>query len=334
MTLSGLIIPLSVLDHLVSQHALATLVDFRKAFDCVQHRVLLNKLNGCGIGSIMLDWIKSYLTNRKQKVLANGIYSSDLRVTQGVPQGLMLGSLFYIVYANDLVNVLDHCKVALYADDTVIYTSSTIFRKYVSRVQTDINSLSDWSSQNGIRANPDNTKVMVFGSANCLNKVPNFEIRCDGIPLQIVNSYEYLVVTIDNQLNYNLHVNKLVASVSSKLELFQCMHSFLSVPAAILVYKSMLLPVLQYGDILLSATTRANSKKLQTLQNKGLRCALNKGLQANTSELHTEAKLLPLNYRRELHLMNFMYDWAIQADKLKDHSKPRYCTCSLNKRLL
>ena len=225
----------------------------------------MNKLNGCRIGSIMLDWIKSYLTNRKQKVLANRIYSSDLPVTQGVPQGSVLGPLFYIVYANNLVNVLDHCRVALYADDSITYTSSAIFEKSVSRVQTVINSLSDWCSQNGIRANTDKTKVMVFGSANCLNKVPNFEIRCDGTPLQIVNSYKYLGVTMDNQLNYNLHVNKLVASVSSKLKLFQRMRSFLSVPAAILVYKSMLLPVLEYGDILLSATTRANRKKLQTL---------------------------------------------------------------------
>ena len=78
------------------------------------------------------------------------------------------------------------------------------------------------------------------------------------------------------------------------------MHSFLSIRAALLVYKSMMLPVLEYGDILLSSATLKNRKKLQVLQNKGLRCALNKGIETSMDELHSEANLLKLRYRREL----------------------------------
>ena len=103
-------------------------------------------------------------------------------------------------------------------------------------------------------------------------------------------------------------MNKLIGTATAKLKQFQRMRNFLDVKAALLVYKSMLLPILEYGDILLTATLNVNKKRLQILQNKGLRCALNKGIETSTDELHEKAKLLRLKYRREQHLMSFLYD--------------------------
>ena len=103
-------------------------------------------------------------------------------------------------------------------------------------------------------------------------------------------------------------MNNLIGTATAKLKQFQRMRNFLDVRAALLVYKSMLLPILEYGDILLTATLNVNKKRLQILQNKGLRCALNKGIETSTDELHEEAKLLRLKYRREQHLMSFLYD--------------------------
>ena len=86
----------------------------------------------------------------------------------------MLGPLFYIVYANDLINSINHCKVALYADDTVLYTANGDFERSVSLMQRDIDSISDWCRCNGIKANTDKTKVMVFGSKHSLDSLPTF----------------------------------------------------------------------------------------------------------------------------------------------------------------
>ena len=147
-------------------------------------------------------------------------------------------------------------------------------------------------------------------------------------------SYKYLGITLDRQLNYNLHVKGTIASVSAKLKQFQRMRRFLSVKAALMVYKSMLLPIIEYGDVLLSAASQANRKKLQTLQNKGLRCALNKGLDISSDDLHREAGLLKLKYRREQHLLNFIYDWSLVKGKLKSKSKGALSTCSQDKRLI
>ena len=133
----------------------------------------------------------------------------------------------------------------------------------------------------------------------------------------MVSSYRYLGITLDKQLNYGLHVNRIVSSVSSKLKQFQQMRSFLTTNAAILVYKSMLLPILEYGDVFLSAASILNRKRLQVLQNRGLRCALGRGLETSNSDLHKGADLLKLRYRREQHLLNFMYDMSSSPKMLK-----------------
>ena len=99
---------------------LAVYVDFKKALDCVQHPALLDKLSSLNVDRSVIKWIGSYLSNRKQRVLANNKYSSYQCITQGVPQGSVLGPLFYIIYANDISKVVKNCEIALYADDTAL----------------------------------------------------------------------------------------------------------------------------------------------------------------------------------------------------------------------
>ena len=127
---------------------LAVFIDFKKAFDCVQHPVLLDKLKTMNLDVSMTNWIDSYLTCRQQRVFANGSYSSYQDIMQGVPQGSVLGPLFYIIYANDLADIVKNCKIAMYADDTVIYISSRNFEVSVRKMQEDINSLSQWCNEN------------------------------------------------------------------------------------------------------------------------------------------------------------------------------------------
>ena len=228
---------------------LAVYIDFKKAFDCVQHPVLLNKLSQLNLDSSVINWVDSYLSDRKQRVFANNTYSSFLSVTQGVPQGSVLGPLFHIVYANDISKAVKNCDVALYADNTVLYTANRNFNDSVKKLQNDVASLSNWCQANGIRANTDKTKIMVFGSATCLKKLPDFDVKIGNFSLSKVSSYRYLGVTLDEHLNYNLHVNKIINSVTAKLKQFRRMRSFLNTKAAVLVYKCMMLPILEYGDI-------------------------------------------------------------------------------------
>ena len=136
-------------------------------------------------------------------------------------------------------------------------------------MQSDINSIENWCKTNGIMANTETTKVMLFGSKHTLDEVPPpYTIHFGSTNLQSVNTYKYLGDTLDSQLNYTLHVNKIVSSVSSKLKQFQRMRNFLNARAAMFVFESMLLPILEYGDIFLSAATLKNRKKRQVLHKK------------------------------------------------------------------
>ena len=313
---------------------LAVFIDFRKAFDCVQHPLLLKKLEGMNIDGSAVEWVKSYLTGRQQRVFANDVYSQNLTVTQGVPQGSVLGPLFYIIYANDLSKIVMNCEIAMYADDTVLYISGNNFEASVKKMQEDIDAISRWCLVNGIMANTDKTKVMVFGSRNGLERIPEFKIKFGEDTLQTVTSYNYLGVTLDNQLNYNLHITKVTNLVTGKLNQFRRMRKFLTTKAALMVYKGMLLPLLEYGDIFLVGASVCNRKRLQILQNKGLRCALNKDIDTNVCDLHSEANLLKLQYRREQHILNYMYEFAQNPTNRKPTSKLTMKTRSSGKVLL
>ena len=316
------------------QPTLAAFIDFRKAFDCVQHEILLDKLSESGIDDRAVKWFDSYLSDRKQMVLANNTYSMLQAVTQGVPQGSVLGPLFYIIYANDIEKIIKSCKIALYADDTVLYTANTDFGKSVKNVQADMVALSQWYVKNGIRMNTEKNKLMVFGSAFKVKQIPEFEVKVDDVPLSIVNCYKYLGVTLDSQLNYNKHVQNTIARVSLKLRQLRRMRYFLDIRAATMVYKNMILPILEYGDIFLVGATIENKKKLQILQNKVLRCALLKDFDTSVDELHRLAKIQKLKVRRNQHLLCHMHDLATSRKHLRARRLTGVKTRSQNKKLL
>ena len=170
---------------------LTTFINFRKAFDCVQHPTLIDNLTRLGVGPGVVKWFRSYLSGRKQRVLANGVYSSFLDVKQSVPQGSVLGPLFYILYANEIADCIGHCKIALYADDTVLYTASADFANSVRKIIEDVRALPSWCVNNGIRMNTDKTKVSLFGNTKKLLNFPSVNVNVEGTPLEVVSSYKY-----------------------------------------------------------------------------------------------------------------------------------------------
>ena len=313
---------------------LATFIDFRKAFDCVQHPTLLRKLSNIGLHPDVLKWLQSNLSNRRQRVLANNTYSSYQEITQGVPQGSVLGPLFYIIYANDIVSRVRFCNIALYADDTVLYLARNNFVRTVTEMQSDMDALTGWCRDNGIQMNIDKTSLMLFGSVKRIQELPPFEVTVNNVPLSVMSSYRYLGVTVDSQLNYNKQVQKIISKVSLKLKQFRQMRYLLNTKAAVLVYKNMILPMLEYGDIFLVGATAENRKKLQILQNKGLRCALSKDRYASVTDLHEEARLLRSKSRREQHLLSYMYDMSQIGTNLKGERKVGVRTRSQNKKLM
>ena len=144
--------------------SLAAFVDLRKAFDTVNHAILLKKLKCYGISDVTLDWCTNYLADRSQRTLANETLSGAQNVTCGVPQGSVLGPLFFILYVNDVQAVIKVSKMQSYADDTVIYTEGNGHKEAARKLQPSLNQFSKWCQANKLSLNTAKTKLMVFGS--------------------------------------------------------------------------------------------------------------------------------------------------------------------------
>ena len=126
------------------QYTIATFIDLKKAFDTVNHNILLQKLPHYGLSPNIVAWLNSYLDQRSQCCTVNGLTSSQLPITCGVPQGAILGPLLFLLYVNDLQECLVHQNVYLYADDTVIYSTDNDVKQAHFQMQSELNNISTW----------------------------------------------------------------------------------------------------------------------------------------------------------------------------------------------
>ena len=178
-------------------------IDFSKAFDLVCHNILLTKLYKYGVHGDLLNWCRDYLTERQQRVVVKGEASDWLTVTSGVPQGSLLGPLFFIVYINDLPAVISKdSSIALYADDSKMYR--VISTQDLSTLQSDIDKISDCCKMNKMRINIKKCKIMrVTRKKSPL--VGDYNI--EGRPLEKVDVYKELGLITASNLSWNQHVD-------------------------------------------------------------------------------------------------------------------------------
>ena len=286
---------------------LAAFIDLRKAFDTVNLAILSNKLELAGVRGNSLTWCINYLSGRKQRTIANGKTSPFLAVTCGVPQGSVLGPLFFLIYVNDMESVLPDCKLKLYADDTVLYQTGENCNIAEAKLQSSMNKFAKWCSSNALTINSKKTKLMAFGSRSKVKKCSRASITLNGDKLKLVPSYKYLGVTLDQTLNYNNHISNTAKVIQHKLALLGKVKKYLNNEVALQIYKSMILPFFDYADVVYVKANATKLEKLQGLQNKCLEICLGHDRLFSTNRAHKEAKVPFLKERRRAHTLNFMY---------------------------
>ena len=147
-------------------HMIRGYLDFFKAFDTVDHNILLNKLNHCGIRGAALNWFQSYLLNRKQFVTYNGSKSCTKILKCGVPQGSILGPQLFLIYINDLAAICKHTMPIFFADDSNLFVNGTDLKDMESQLNDDLFSDSTWLKVNKLSLNIDKTQFMIFQERN------------------------------------------------------------------------------------------------------------------------------------------------------------------------
>ena len=164
--------------------SVAVFVDLKKAFDTVNHSILLKKLEHYGFRGEVLKWCRDYLTNRTQTTLANNIKSGMIKTTCWVPQCSVLGPLFFIIYVNDMHRAIGRAGLQLYADDTVIHCQGRNVVDIERQVQWKLNKFSKWCRENKLTLNPNKNKLTVFGTRQRVKKFKNLSVFVNGSKIQ------------------------------------------------------------------------------------------------------------------------------------------------------
>ena len=254
--------------------SLACFIDLRKAFDTVNHSVLRKKLKHMGVTGKFLSWCSSYVSGRSQKTVANGIISNSREVTYGVPQGSVLGPLFFLAYINDMSSSVENVHLSLYADDTVLYVSGKEIGICAQQIQVNLDRFADWCHLNALKINAEKTKVLIFGTPKRVKRAGHVQLRINDKPIQQVPTYKYLGMTLDSSISYKPHLATVVRNVSHKIYLLSRVKKFMSNRTALLVYKTMILPFFDYADVIYHNASVSELEKLQRLQNRALKLCL------------------------------------------------------------
>jgi hypothetical protein len=256
----------------------ALYMDMSKAFDYVDHRILLEKLYRYGIRGNIHSLLQSYLSNRRQttqiskicfKTKTEQIYSSDLReIRYGVPQGSVLGPLLFLIYINDMPNIIDHPMV-LFADDSTIIFSGKNLLSYEDDINKTLNTIIKWLTKNNLKINLSKTKLMTFQQRT--NYVPNLTIAYKGLKIENTDITKFLGLNVDDKLTWKYQID----SISKKLNQFSyALYNLRKKvnPAAVLTaYHAFVTSTLRYGIIFWGNSTdreiafRAQKRCLRSL---------------------------------------------------------------------
>ena len=293
-------------------------IDMRKAFDTVHHGRLLNKLGQLGANTCVLKWFCSYLSQRKHKTLANNKLSDLTHVTFGVPQGSILGPLLFSVYINELPECIDNSKVILYADDAVMMTEGKTAADITRIGQPDLDKILDWCALNRLTINSDKTVQVVYGTKPKTSTVkpPLLKIGDDDVVAQ--KSFSYLGVTLDENMKLDTHISVIKKSCGYKLYQSHKVRTYINRNDALTIYKHCTLPSLEYCSFMLDSANKVNQRKLQVLQNKGLRDCLQirDPQEISEIELHQECQISNLSRRRDSQLLLHIHKLAKDSDNL------------------
>ena len=243
-------------------------LDLKKAFDTVDHEILILKLKKYGITDTALATINSYLINRHQCVEYLSAASSLNGISIGVPQGSILGPLLFILYINDLPNVCNLSSCLLYADDTALFFESNSRFDLQRRVEEELPSICKWFQANKLTLNTKKTFCQLY--TNSKNDV-SISVCMNGAKIDFVDTVKYLGMYVDTNLKWKTHIAHVCRLVSRNIGMMSRSKFFLEQKHLLLLYNSLVLPYLNYCCLIWGLSYDSFLKPLEILQKKAVR---------------------------------------------------------------
>lgn len=280
----------------------AVFLDFAKAFDKISHSRLLMKLWAVLKNPQLCQWIQAYLGSRKQYVVFNEHFSQKLPVDSGVPQGSVLGPLLFLLFINDMV---DDCgvKIRLYADDCVLYSEINSTSDQ-NALNFELDKVMRWCRTWQMAVNYDKCAVMTI--SNKKNPLL-YTYTVDRKSLNRVNEFKYLGLIITDNIHWDSHITAISNKALSKLHFLRRSLKRASTICKLATFKALILPILEYANIIWDPFTQTNTRKLDRVQSKAVRFIFNSYGPSSITQLLRQADLKSITVRNKIARLKFMF---------------------------
>ena len=301
---------LELADHLYTSMdkgdiALSIFIDLSKAFDCLNHQILLKKLCYYGFSNQALNLMTSYLSNRKQFVEVSGISSNQVGINTGVPQGSILGPLLFLIYLNDFPLSSNHFQMINYADDTALTCSLSASSDPTnsSRIEIELSKVSQWLKANKLTINVSKSKAMFFHTKQRSITLPDIILNQEKI--EIVDTFNYLGIVFDRHLTWLGHVDSVASKISKTVGILKQLRHFLPPNILKLIYDSLITCRVKYGLLVWGEC----SQRIYKLQKKAVRIISNSKFNAHTDPLFRNLNILKINDDKKMQELIFYYKY-------------------------
>lgn len=292
------------------------LLDYSKAFDTLDHNVLITKLKFFGLSSDSIEFLKSYLLERSQRVVLGSSISEYLPVNRGVPQGSILSPLLFSVYTSDFRKFLKSCSTHQYADDTQIYHSFLLkdMQDAAAAINEDLRIVSEYSKAHGLVLNAGKTQMLIFGKQREV-LLDNLNIKIDNQYVNSSDSARNLGVIMDCQLRFDKHVSYLLQKGYGKLKILYLHKDYLPRDIKLKLCDTLILSALSYADIVFwPALFERDKESLQKLQNNCLRFSYGAQRFDHVTPLYIASRWLKLNNRFTIHFATMVHKILISGN--------------------
>lgn len=308
-------------------------LDLSKAFDTVDHTILLHKLYIYGLRGKVHSWISNYLQNRLQYVSVNSTTSSSQHVVCGVPQGSILGPLLFIIYMNDITASSTKLNFTMFADDTTILYNDQNVVNGARVINTELDAVNKWLCSNKLSLNTKKTNFIIFHTIGRV--IPGVEIKMNNKIIERVTETKFLGVSIHENLKWNTHINYVCSKVAMSTGVIKRLSCVFPKKILLLLYNALILPMISYANIVWGSPYNSSITNIHILQKKAVRIICKSGFRDHTPPLFHDLGIMSIFDIYQLQLGIFMYrrinnllPQAIQFPIVYNHHVHDHCTRS------
>ena len=291
-------------------------LDLKRAFETVDRRIMLEKLEKLGIKDNELKWFECYLNDRKQYTKFKGVCSKEADVPIGLPQGTQLSVYLFLLYINDLPEVPDLGEIVLFADDTGLIIKHENVETAIEIANNELKKIENWFNANKLKTNVLKSKWMLIGkdTGNNLNLL---NIQMENQIIERVKVMKYLGFEIDEKLDFNVQINSITKKLASKINVLYRIRDQITFDIRKIVYNSIIQPHYDYCSTLYINCTKEQIESMQKLQNRAMRYILKCEYRTPSDFMLKSLNWMNVSQRINYNVMLLVY-------KMKNNLVPQY----------